>query len=480
VAALAPGTLVARYRAVEPIGRGSMGVVWAAEDMDHGRSVALKILAEEHRDNVELRARFVREARAASRIDHPNVVQVYTTGEHDGLPFIAMERLVGEDLASRVRARGPFDSRTAARLVGQVAGGLDAAARAGIVHRDVKPANLMLAGDEVVKVMDFGLARELDLGGEPALTGYGVVVGTPDYIAPEQARGDTIDHRADIYALGGTLFFLLVGRAPFRRGNDKEDKFLKVVARHLSEPPPDARAIVPEVDPGLAELCRRMLAKNPDDRPDFAALKEALGAVGKGTGDGQPATGNRQSSIPDPALMIARRRLPVAGLLLFLLIALGVGAAVLVHRTHTRHARPAQTDAGTSLEAPSGMMIVRDARGAPLFFVDRLAVSNRAFAEAYPERRYAPEEADRPVVNVAYDEAVAYARRRGGRLLTTAEWPVALATPGFGPAGWEWVWAGVDDGTPVERPVRNAGEDGRRPRNGAADTTFRVARDLSP
>jgi serine/threonine-protein kinase len=277
---LVAGAIVDRYRVEAVIGAGSMGDVFRGEDVDLGRRVAIKILSDRHRDNKELRARFVREARAVAAISHPNVVQVFTTGTYDDRPYIAMEFLDGTDLGSFIDEQGIMTSSQAARAVADAARGLDAAAKAGLIHRDVKPSNLVLINDGTVKVTDFGLAKPVDPGNEPALTALGVVVGTPDYIAPEQARGDPIDERVDIYALGGSLFYLVTGRPPFRTGKPSEDKYLKVVARHLRQPAPDARKLAPDVDPELAALARKMMAKKPVNRPSYTELIDQVVAIG--------------------------------------------------------------------------------------------------------------------------------------------------------------------------------------------------------
>src|SRR5215510_7736362 len=271
-----PGTLLGSYQVEGVIGAGSMGDVFRGVDTGLGRRVAIKILAEKHRDSPELRARFVREGRAVAAISHPNVVQVFATGSFDERPYIAMELLDGTDLGSAIEKRGPLDSLTAAHAVLDAAQGLAAAAKAGLIHRDVKPSNLVRLSDGQVKVTDFGLAKPVDPGAEPALTAMGVVVGTPDYIAPEQARGEAIDERVDIYALGGTLYFLLAGIPPFRTGKPAEDKYLKVVARHLRNPPPNATVANPGCDPELAELARTMMAKKPAERPSYDELIHQL------------------------------------------------------------------------------------------------------------------------------------------------------------------------------------------------------------
>ncbi len=278
-AAIGPGTTIERYRVEKVIGAGSMGDVFLGIDIDLKRKVALKILNDRHRDNKELRARFVREARAVAKISHPNVVQVFTTGSFDDRPYLAMEFLDGTDLGSSVKEQGPWPSLRAAKAILDGSRGLDAAAKAGLIHRDVKPSNLVLLQTGIVKVTDFGLAKPIEATDEPALTALGVVVGTPDYIAPEQARGDSIDHRVDIYALGGTLYFLLTGVPPFRTGRPADDKYLKVVARHLKKPAPDACVRNRHADRELAQLVQYMMAKRADERPSYAQLAERLSSI---------------------------------------------------------------------------------------------------------------------------------------------------------------------------------------------------------
>jgi serine/threonine-protein kinase len=275
----APGTILGAYRVEGTIGQGSMGEVFRAIDTGLNRKVAIKILSDKHRDSSELRARFVREGRAVAAISHPNVVQVFATGSFDERPYIAMELLDGTDLGSAVEKQGPLGSVAAANVILDAAQGLHAAAKAGLIHRDVKPSNLVRLSDGRVKVTDFGLAKPVDPGHEPALTAMGVVVGTPDYIAPEQARGDAIDERVDIYALGGTLYYLLTGVPPFRTGKPAEDKYLKVVARHLRNPPPDATERRPDTDRELAALARVLMSKKPDERPSYSDVIEQVSLI---------------------------------------------------------------------------------------------------------------------------------------------------------------------------------------------------------
>ncbi len=316
---LSAGTVIDRYVIRGEIGSGSMGDVLRGEDEDLKRPVAIKILSERHRENKELRARFVREARAVAAISHPNVVQVFTTGTFDDRPYIAMELLKGVDLGSVIKDRGVMSSVQAAKAVLDSAKGLDAAAKAGLIHRDVKPSNLVLVETGEVKVTDFGLAKPLDPSTEPALTAMGVVVGTPDYIAPEQARGDPIDERVDIYALGGTLFFLLTGTPPYRKGNPIDDKYLKVVARHLKDPVPSARNRNKSADRALSKLGSRLMAKSPDERPDYPELIDQLTAIiarleKGGASTNLPAVTSQSSrSVPEPTPFVGSKGVPEVG-----------------------------------------------------------------------------------------------------------------------------------------------------------------------
>ena len=266
------GFQIDTYRVLELLGTGGMGEVYLAIDDADGHKVALKLLSEEHRDNAELRARFLREASAIAAVSHPNVVQVLATGEFEGRPYLAMEYLAGKDLGSLVDQSGPLGSLAVATVLCGAASALGAAAEVGLVHRDVKPTNLMWLDDGVVKVTDFGLAKPVGPSAEPALTALGVVMGTPDYIAPEQARGEELDARADIYALGCTAFFLLTGRPPFRTRRDDAKQYMRIIARHVSDPAPDARGEMPQTDAELAELILGMMAKERQKRPAYAAI----------------------------------------------------------------------------------------------------------------------------------------------------------------------------------------------------------------
>jgi predicted Ser/Thr protein kinase len=273
---LQPGDEFAGYRVTGVAGRGGMGVVYRAEQLDLERPVALKLIATPLARDEAFRERFVREARAAAAIDHPNVIPVYSAGEDDGRLYLAMRFVDGEDLRTLVQREGPLSPERAASVIAQVANALDAAHARGLIHRDIKPANVLLDGDHAY-LTDFGLTKRLT--GETTMTGSGRWVGTLGYIAPEQIRGAGVDARADVYALGCLLFYVLTGVAPYRRDSDEATLYA-----HLNDPPPDATALSPDVPPALAAVVERALAKDPDDRfPSAGDLgRAALAAVGDG------------------------------------------------------------------------------------------------------------------------------------------------------------------------------------------------------
>ena len=275
MAELAPGTVFAGHRIEALAGRGGMGVVYRATHLALDRTVALKVIAPTLIEDASTRQRFLRESKIAASVDHPNVIPVYYTGEEDGIAYIAMRYVPGEDLRTLVRAHGPLEPGRAARIVAQVAAALDAAHAASLVHRDVKPANVLLGPSDHVYLSDFGLSKHaLSVGGE---TKSGHWVGTLDYVAPEQIRSERPDARADVYALGCVLYFALTGGPPYPREGDEAKLWA-----HLSEPPPKPSARVPGLPPGLDDVVARALAKQPGDRyPSAGDLgRAAVAAAG--------------------------------------------------------------------------------------------------------------------------------------------------------------------------------------------------------
>jgi hypothetical protein len=271
---LAPGIRFASWRLDRVVGRGGMGVVYAATDLRLGRPVAIKVIADERAADPGFRERFEREARLAASVDHPNVVPVYAAGEEEGHLYIAMRFVAGTDLDRLLRRDGPLPYRRAAEIVRQVAEALDAAHAAGLVHRDVKPANVLLSGDHVY-LGDFGLTRTIDADAQ--LTDTDDRLGTVDFMSPEQLRGRRTDARSDVYALGCLLYALLVGTPPFHRATAAA-----TVSAHLEAPLPRVPAglgVPAEFDAVLA----RALAKDPGERyPSAGDLGRAAVAAARG------------------------------------------------------------------------------------------------------------------------------------------------------------------------------------------------------
>ncbi|MFL5866151.1 MAG: protein kinase domain-containing protein [Thermoleophilaceae bacterium] len=262
----APGTVVAGCRIEDEIGRGGMGVVYRAIEQSLQRTVALKLIAPELTTNQDFRERFKRESRLAASIEHPNVIPVYAAGEADELLYLVMRFIPGTDLRAVIEEDGALDPSRASRIVAQVASALAAAHRKGLIHRDVKPANVLIERDgsnEHAYLTDFGIAR--DVGRATALTRTGMLVGTLDYIAPERLEDRAGDGRSDIYALGCVLFEALTGRVPFPRDSDVAKMYA-----HMNEPVPSVREIRPDVPQALANAAAKAMAKNPDDRYDTA------------------------------------------------------------------------------------------------------------------------------------------------------------------------------------------------------------------
>jgi serine/threonine-protein kinase len=239
-----------------------MGEVWEADDTVLGRRVALKVLVQELADDARATKRFVREARATAKLTHPNVTRVYDFGRDGDLPYLIMELLEGDTLADRL-AGGPLPPAEAARIGAAVADALDAAHGRGIIHRDVKPGNVLLTPAGEVKVMDFGIAAAADE--THSTTGSGLY-GTAAYISPERAAGQPATPAADVYSLGAVLYELLTGRPPFIG-----DSPVLVVRAHLHERPRPVRELAPWVPPRLADACELALAKDPTHRPSSAA-----------------------------------------------------------------------------------------------------------------------------------------------------------------------------------------------------------------
>ncbi len=260
------GSTVGPYEVLEPLGGGGMGVVYKARDTRLDRVVALKFLPPELTRDPEAKQRFMQEARAASALDHPNLCTILEVGETaDGRLYLAMPCYDGETLRARIE-RGPLAVDEALEIAEQIARGLAKAHRNGIVHRDIKPANLVVTGDGVVKILDFGLAK---LAGSAAISRSGSSAGTPAYMSPEQARGEELDHRTDLWSLGVVLYEMLTGRRPFQ--GEREQAVIHAI---LNQPPQPLRALRPEASAELERIVERLLAKDPAGR--YASAEEVF------------------------------------------------------------------------------------------------------------------------------------------------------------------------------------------------------------
>ena len=309
------GELIAeRYELEELVGTGGMSSVYRAHDRLLERDVALKVLHPQFTADTDYVERFRREARSVARLSHPNIVTVIDRGEQDGRQFIVFEYVRGENLKTLLQRVGPLSEEEAVRLALQIARALGFAHDNGLVHRDVKPQNVLLNGDGQAKVTDFGIARSLDVGG---LTQTGTVMGTSDYIAPEQARGSPVDAQSDIYSLGAVLYELLTGEVPF-----PGDNFVAVALRHINEPPPSVRERRPDVSPRLDAVIRRAMAKEPRDR--FGSMDELCAELTACFSPETATSGAQTMVVPRPP---AGR--PSVGPLILLLGGLAVLAAIL-------------------------------------------------------------------------------------------------------------------------------------------------------
>jgi eukaryotic-like serine/threonine-protein kinase len=255
-----------RYRIVRKIGAGGMANVYLAEDQELGRRVAIKILNDRHANDDQFVERFRREAKNAAALSHPNIVSIYDRGEAEGTYYIAMEFLDGRSLKELIVGRGPAPVNVAVEYARQILSALRFAHRHGIVHRDIKPHNVLVDGEGRVKVTDFGIAR----AGASQMTEAGSIVGTAQYLSPEQARGGNVDQRSDLYSLGVVLYELLTGESPF-----DGDTPVEIAMKHLSQVPEPPSTHRPDLPRALDQVVMRALAKNPEDRYQSAEEMDA-------------------------------------------------------------------------------------------------------------------------------------------------------------------------------------------------------------
>jgi tRNA A-37 threonylcarbamoyl transferase component Bud32 len=273
------------YRPEKLVGQGGMGVVYRARDLRLKRTVALKLMAPELAADERFRERFEREAELAMSLEHPNVVPIHDAGEVDGRLYLVMRFVEGTDLRALLRAEGALEPRRALTIVAQIAHALDAAHAKGLVHRDVKPSNVLLDGDEHVYLADFGLTRPF--GESPAQAGDGRSLGTPAYLAPEQIEGSVIDGRADVYSLGCLLYECLTGEPPFAASSR-----LAVAWAHLEEDPPRASQRRPQLSETIDAVVRKAMEKEPEDR--YSTCAELVTAAEAALGLGRRLTWRRR------------------------------------------------------------------------------------------------------------------------------------------------------------------------------------------
>jgi len=267
-----------RYRILRKLGEGGMGVVYLAEHVVIEKKLALKVLFPDLTRRADLIQRFMQEAKSASRIGHENVIDITDFGQSpEGYVFIAMEYLSGQDLGQLLKAAGLLSWQRAQPIVVQIVKALRAAHERGIIHRDMKPENIFVTprddGREFVKVLDFGIAKVMGLDEDvPRLTRTGMIFGTPEYMSPEQAQGQSVDHRVDIYAVGCIMFHILTGRVPFQA-----DSFMGILSKHMMEAPEPPRSLNPAIDPAIEAVILRAMEKDPAKR--FQSMRELLQAL---------------------------------------------------------------------------------------------------------------------------------------------------------------------------------------------------------
>jgi hypothetical protein len=362
-------TRLGGYRLIRVLGRGGMGIVYEAEDPRLGRRVALKVLAAAAAREPGAKERFLREARAAAAVEHDHITPVYHVGEDGDLPFMAMSLLHGETLEARLRA-GPVPLPEAVLIARQAAEGLAAAHARGLVHRDVKPSNIWLerhpdGAFKRVRLLDFGLAKPV-APGDAEITGSGVVMGTPAYMAPEQARGLPTDHRADLFSLGVVLYRMAAGCRPF----DRADTFAVLTALVMETPKPPAE-LNPAVPAALSDLVMRLLEKDPARRPQTArAVADELAAIAVGLPADGAAPAPPRPALPMPTMSdappIARPAAPPrrwVGRPAAIAAVVALLAAVVLYAKTLGLLVAGEGELTVDADAPGVKVVVKDARG---------------------------------------------------------------------------------------------------------------------
>jgi len=293
-----PDALPDRYEILGLLGAGGMGRVWHARDRVLDREVAVKVLSTYCALDEKYAKRFLNEARAAARLNHPNIVQIYEFGNEDGFAYLVMEYVDGPSLKGDLASNGPYSEGRAAELIGEACNALGAAHRQGIMHRDVKPDNMMLTKSGAFKLVDLGLAKHEE--GSAEQTASGAIMGTPHYISPEQIMGaKSIDRRSDIYSLGASLFYLVTGSVPYEGSSGAH-----IMSRHLNDPLPDPRSLAPDLSPAFCNAVSKAMAKDPEHRyQDTLDLKADLDAV-RGTAPVERRS--NRSDVAEPTIPLVR------------------------------------------------------------------------------------------------------------------------------------------------------------------------------
>jgi tRNA A-37 threonylcarbamoyl transferase component Bud32 len=360
-------TEVGGYRIVEPIGQGGTSVVYRAEHVRLGRTAALKLLTP-RLGEADFRGRFLRESKLAASLDHPNIVPVYDAGEEGEVLYIAMACVDGSDLKALLVEEGRLPLRRALRIVSQIASALDAAHARGLVHRDVKPANILVGPNDRALLSDFGVVKELTSGGA---TRTGSFVGTIEYCAPEQIEGRDVDQRADVYALACVFYECVVGTSPFHRSSD-----VAILNAHLHAPPPKLTKAAPDLPPDLEPVLSKALSKSPLDR--FATCGEFVAAL-------RAAASERR---------VHRRRLALS---LAVLAAAGVvGAAIALGLAAAVHDEPARHVTTVTLRPPPSpspvaldTLVLKSTDGRTLNDAAFYLIKDKEYARAVPFARRA-------------------------------------------------------------------------------------------
>jgi serine/threonine protein kinase len=349
LSAVTQGSIIGgRYEVVRLLGRGGMGTVYEAHDRVLDERVAVKVLRADVASAPGMERRFRSEIKLSRRVSHWNVCRIHEYGEEGALQFISMELLDGRNLKERLRSEGPLDAEAAYRLAIEAAEGLEAIHRVGIIHRDLKPANIMITTDGAVRLMDFGIAKPASA--EPTVAApSGYVLGTPEYMSPEQARGRPVDFRSDLYSLGILIYEAVTGRVPFRG-----DSPVSTLMMQAEDPPPLEGPAAARIPPPLVPVLRRVLAKRPEDR--FASAGELAVALRAA----RAASLGADAVVADPATAQLAHAMPrPAAWLVFLVLVVAAGAYLglryqaAVDRTDLPSAVPAPSSPARSLASPT-------------------------------------------------------------------------------------------------------------------------------